>query len=71
MGGVGLYGRPLLGLLGHQTRSRSMKPVHGTRATRAAIKAPTQPNTTPAPTDGDELFLRLMCIPYPLPMRLA
>ncbi len=39
--------------------------VDGTRACtmpheRAAIKAPAQPYTTPAPTDGDGLFLRLM-----------
>jgi hypothetical protein len=57
MGRVGLYGRPR-GLC-------SGGAVDGTRAStmpheRAAIKAPTQPYTAPAPTDGDGLFLRLM-----------
>src|SRR5438128_5193339 len=47
MRGWGLYGRPLLG---HHTRSCSMTPVHRTRATRAAIKAPTPPHAAPAPT---------------------
>src|SRR5215470_1558109 len=41
--GVGLYGRPLLGVLGHQTRWCSIGDHSGneTRIMRAAIKAPT------------------------------
>jgi hypothetical protein len=35
------------------------------QGTRAAIKAPTHPYTAPAPTDADELFLRLMLIGRP------
>jgi hypothetical protein len=44
---------------------------YGTKATRAAIKAPTQPNTTPAPTGVDGLFLRLMPIGYSLQVTLT
>ena len=43
------------GIQGLCTRSCSITPVQGTRATRAAIKAPTQPNTTPAPTGAARL----------------
>ena len=63
--GVGAFMEPCLGdgmpacgmpetLMLHDARSR-----HGTRA---AIKAPTLPSATPAPTDVDRLFLRLMRI---------
>jgi hypothetical protein len=57
MWGGGLYGRPLLE---HHPRSCSMtRSRHGTQATRAAIKAPALPNTTPAPTE-EYLFLHIL-----------
>ncbi len=46
MGREGLYGRPLLGSCEERV------PTDRTRATRAAIKAPTPHHPTPAPTES-------------------